>query len=281
MASPFPGMDPHLEQHWGDVHHRLITYARDALQTVLPDDLRARVEERVFVEAPDNSYRTIVADLLRVVEGTRRKRKKRLAATAPPLAEPLIVLSEEEVTQGFIEIRDASAGHRLVSVIEVLSPANKVPGEGQEKYLQKRQELREARVSLVEIDLVRSGRRPLPVSLGSLPSSFRTTYQVWVRRGWELIKVEIYRAPLRERLPVIRIPLRQTDADVPLDLQALIDACYRNGGYEADIDYKSDPYPPLDPGDARWADALLRKAGLRSRRRSSRAKRSNGRGRRS
>src|SRR5207302_3140622 len=137
------------------------------------------------------------------------------------VAQPLIVMSEEEVTQGFIEIRDASAGHRLVTVIEVLSPANKVPGEGQEKYLQKRQELREARVSLVEIDLVRTGKRPLPVSPESLPPSFRTTYHVWVRRGWQLIKAEIYRVPLRERLPVIRIPLRQTDTDVPLDLQAL------------------------------------------------------------
>ena len=32
MASPFPGMDPYLEQFWGDVHHALITYARDQLQ---------------------------------------------------------------------------------------------------------------------------------------------------------------------------------------------------------------------------------------------------------
>jgi uncharacterized protein DUF4058 len=72
---------------------------------------------------------------------------------------------------------------------------------------------------------VRTGKRPLPVSLGGLPSSFRTAYQVWVRRGWELIKVEVYRLPLHERLPVIRIPLRQTDADAPLDLQPMIDAC--------------------------------------------------------
>jgi hypothetical protein len=258
------------------VHHRFITYASDALQKVLPTDLRARVEKRVYVEAPENGCRPIVPDV-RIIEGPPRKGKKVPAATALALAEPLVVLTEDEVAQGFIEIQDASAGHRLVTVIEVLSPANKVPGEGQEKYLQKRQELREARVSLVEIDLVRTGKRPLPVSLGGLPLSFRTPYQTWVRRGWELIKVEIYRLPLRERLPVIRIPLRHTDSDVPLDLQALIDACYRNGGYEADIDYQADPYPPLDPGDARWAEALLRKAGRRSRPRSQRSKRSNNR----
>jgi hypothetical protein len=121
-------------------------------------------------------------------------------------------------------------------------------------------------VSLVEIDLIRAGTRPLPVPVDDLPPPFRTSYQVWTRRGWELLKVEIYRVPLRERLPVIRIPLRQTDADVPLDLQALIEECYRNGKYEDDIDYQVDPYPPLDPSEARWADALLRKLGRRPRR---------------
>ena len=72
---------------------------------------------------------------------------------------------------------------------------------------------------------------------------------------------------------MIRIPLRQTDADVPLDLQALIEECYRNGHYEDDINYQVDPYPPLDPEDARWADALSRKLGRRSRRQSRRRRR--------
>jgi hypothetical protein len=210
---------------------------------------------------------------VRVLERPQRKGKPGAAPPALAVAEPLIVLLDEEVTQGCIEIRYASSGHRVVTVIEVLSPANKVPGEGHEKYLQKRRELRDGRVSLVEIDLVRSGTRPLPVSLDSLPPPFRTPYHIWVRRGWELLKVEIYRVPLRERLPVIRIPLRQTDADVPLNLQALIDECYRNGHYEDDIDYQVDPYPTLDRQDARWADTHLRKLGRRSRHRPRRPRR--------
>ena len=40
MNSPFPGMDPYLERHWGDVHQALVTYIRDQLQPSLPDDLR-------------------------------------------------------------------------------------------------------------------------------------------------------------------------------------------------------------------------------------------------
>lgn len=41
-------MDPYLEAHWGDVHARFIAYASDQLQSKLPSDLRARVQERVF-----------------------------------------------------------------------------------------------------------------------------------------------------------------------------------------------------------------------------------------
>jgi len=46
--SPFPGMDPYLEDHWRSVHHRLITYMGDQLQSVLPPAFRVEVEERVF-----------------------------------------------------------------------------------------------------------------------------------------------------------------------------------------------------------------------------------------
>ena len=74
------------------------------------------------------------------------------------VAEPLIIhLPDEEVSQGFIEIIDVSSGNRLITVIEFLSPSNKQPGEGQEKYLQKQRELKAGQVSLVEIDLTRTG----------------------------------------------------------------------------------------------------------------------------
>src|SRR5207253_5915990 len=48
--SPFPGMDPFLEQDWLDVHSALVTYIRDQLQDQLPQDLCARMESRVLVE---------------------------------------------------------------------------------------------------------------------------------------------------------------------------------------------------------------------------------------
>jgi hypothetical protein len=151
----------------------------------------------------------------------------------------------------------------VITVIEVLSPSNKAPGAGQNRFLRKRQELLDAHVTLVEIDLLRGGERLLPVPIERLPDAYRTPYQVCVRRGWQPTSVEIYRLPIQERLPAIRVPLRPSDQDAPLDLQALIDQCYRDGDYEEDIDYQQEPDPRLTGPDARWADALLRKKALR------------------
>jgi hypothetical protein len=262
MKSPFPGMDPYLEQHWLDVHHRLITYACDQLQPRLPRDLRARVEERVFVEAPEGEVRSVYPDV-QVVEHGRPQPPGAATVASPAVAQPLVIhLSDEPVSQGCIEIVNAASGNRVITLIEFISPANKVPGDGQDLYLRKQREARAARVSLVEIDLTRTGRRVFSCPAGRIPPSHRTTFQICVRRGWKSDQFEVYRAPLAERLPVIGIPLRETDADAPLDLQALVDLCYQNGRYD-DLDYHAEPVPPLDPADAAWANELLRGKGLR------------------
>jgi hypothetical protein len=233
MKSPFPGMDPYLETHWGDVHQSVITYIRDWLQPRLPSDLRARMQEREYIANEAEN-----GDL--------------------PSAKPLLIrLDIEPVTEGYVEIIDVESGHRVVTAIELLSLANKRAGKGQRLYLKKRKDQQTAGVNTVEIDLVRSGKRVLTVVAEQIPPSDRTTYQVCVWRGSRPNLVEVYRVPLRERLSVISIPLRPADPDVPLDLQPILEQCYRNGGYD-DIDYTAEPDPPLPVGDAKWADTLLR-----------------------
>jgi hypothetical protein len=262
MKSPFPGMDPYLEQHWSDVHSSLVIYSRDRLQPRLAGDLRARVEERVFVETEEGQYRTIYPDV-RVVETSRGSSPA--AASEPGIAveDPLVVeFGDEPATQGYIEIVDAASGNRVITVIEFISPSNKMRGEGRDLYLKKRREVMRAGASLVEIDLTRAGYRDLPLPPGRFPRSHQTTYQAGVRRSWKPTQYEIYRVPLRQPLPTIRIPLRPTDADVPLELQAIIEQCYENGRYDS-LDYRVPPEPPLDPDDAAWADELLRAAGRR------------------
>jgi Protein of unknown function (DUF4058) len=264
MHSPFPGMNPYLEQYWGDIHQRLIIYSSDALQKQLPGDLRARVGERVFVEPEEGKPRDIVPDV-RVVERGRRAEPGARASNGIALADPLIIRfdQDEPIRQGFIEIIDIKSGRRVVTVIEILSPSNKVAGPGRELYLKKQEELREGRVSLVEIDLLRVGRRVLTAPFEMIPEGHRTPYAACARRGWKPLEIEYYRLPLRERLPAIAVPLRQTDHDVALDLQALIEKCYEEARYDDDIDYSEEPNPPLDKEHAQWADALLREHGRR------------------
>jgi hypothetical protein len=262
MKSPFPGMDPYLEKHWLDVHHRLATYACDQLQRKLPRDLRARIEERVFVEFDDlGQYRGIHPDV-RVIEHPRPDTVAQPPEGGVATAEPIVVqTADDPISQGYVEIVDASSGNRVVTVIEFVSPSNKVPGEGRDLYLRKQREVIRAKASLVEVDLTRAGQRCLAAKMTQIPPQYHATYMACVTRGWKWGSSEVYSLPLHESLPAIRIPLRQTDPDVSLDLQALIDQCYENGGYDT-IEYHEPVQPPLEPADAAWAKEWLRSKGI-------------------
>jgi hypothetical protein len=264
-------MDPYLERHWGDVHQALVTYIRDQLQSALPVDLRARMQERVYIESPGARHEYYPD--VRVVERPRRPAAGGRTAVAEPAsttraddgaptpAEPIVIhLDTEPITEGYIEIVDVKSGHRVITSIEVLSPANKHAGDGQRLFLQKREDMTRAGVNTVDIDLVRAGDQVLMIAREQNPPSHRTDYQICVWRASQPGSVLVYRAPLRERLPVISIPLRPDDRDALLDLQLVLDQCDRNGGYD-DIDYADEPEPRLKKADAEWADALLRKQG--------------------
>jgi Protein of unknown function (DUF4058) len=155
-----------------------------------------------------------------------------------------------------IEIRNCRT-RELVTVIEVLSPANKQPGSDRRQYLNKRQALMESRVHLVEIDLLRGGPR-LPVE--DLPPC---DYYVLVSRAEERPQVGIWPLGLHDPLPRIPIPLRGPDPDSELNLQQALHRAYDAGGYRAYI-YSGAPTPPLSEVDAAWADELLRAAGSAS-----------------
>jgi hypothetical protein len=259
-------MDPYLEAHWRDVHARLIIYASDALQGVLPKSLRARVEERVLLETPQGIGDHPLYPDVRVVEYTAKRGLDAQSVAGVSVAEPLLVAVEAEpATETFLEIIDRESGNRVITVIEFLSPSNKSPGPNREQYLRKQREVCASDANLVEVDLNRFGTHTLAFPLAHLKSSFRTPYMTCVRRAARRGQADVYPMPLWERLPVIKIPLRPGDADVPLDLQALIDQCYRNGAYEGTLNYGSEPDPPLVGADETWAARHLYEKGLRPR----------------
>jgi hypothetical protein len=223
----------------------------------LPEDRREYYPDVRVIERPRPSSAGGTTAVAEPISVTRNE------AAGLAAAEPILIhLDVEPVTEGYIDIVDVKSGYRVITSIEVLSPANKHAGQGQQLFRQKRADMQRAVVNLVEIDLLRGGDRVLMIPSEQIPPSHRSDYQICVWRASQPSEVAAYKAPLRERLPVIRVPLRPTDPDAPLDIQAAVDQCYRNGGYD-DIDYSGEPEPRLKKDDAAWADGLLKQQGRR------------------
>jgi Protein of unknown function (DUF4058) len=253
--SPFPGMDPYLEQYWGDVHHRLCTYSCDFIRHSLPQGLIARIDEQTLIEVQPEPPRRVIPDV-RVIEHGEGG-EGGVAVMAPPIVadEATIIDRDDPIVEGFVQIIDTRSGGRVVTVIEFTSPANKA-GFGRRKYLQKQEELLAAGVNLVEVDLIRSGPWII-VAPESKVAPLLGTFHVCVTRGVRIMRHEVYANRLTDRLPKVRIPLRPTDTDAILDLQAVMNQVYENGSYGYDVDYSKSPVPPLPQGEADWARSIL------------------------
>lgn len=254
--SPFPGMDPYLEAHWRDVHTSMMTYIRDQIQEQLPYDLVARVEETVSVDYEDSS-RSIAPDVRVVEDFDDAVLGDQTVSVA--VAEPLLVLEEVRQIARHVQILDVSSGERVVTAIEVLSPTNKLTPSGREDYCRKQQDYLDARINLVEIDLLRGGEYVLAAALKKIPQAKRRPYMMSVQCR---TITKLFGASLREPLPVIPIPLRPTDREVSLNLQQIIDLVYARGRY-VKLSYQSDPEPAFSPEDSPWVDQLLREQGRR------------------
>jgi hypothetical protein len=174
----------------------------------------------------------------------------------------VIPIPDEKRTERHIEIIDPNSGNRVVTAIELLSPANKIDDAGRRAYRQKQVDYIQGLVNLVEIDLIRTGHFVSAVPESSLPAAYRNCYLVCVRRVARPSRAELFRASIREPLPNIPVPLRPHDRDVVLQLQPLIDQCYRRGRY-ASIDYRRRLAPPPSAADEQWMNQLLGEKGLR------------------
>jgi hypothetical protein len=263
QRGPFPGMDPWLEEQWGDVHHRIVQYGCDQIAQRLPDGLFAAVEETVYVVGYDTEplrrWRARPdAGVFETPTGAGGRRGE-AEASATSLAEPVrLRIIEQRVVEGHIEIRRIGGDEPLVTAIEVVSRTNKIDRRGRLAYVEKRESFYDAGVNVVEIDLLREGEPLIDVPWDRLAPELITPYKACVRRAPPAeSEVEYFPLRLRERLPRIGIPLRPEDADVPLDLQAPIDEAYRIGRYAGRLDYGRPPRPAPSADDAAWAAELV------------------------
>jgi hypothetical protein len=253
MPSPFPGMNPYLEQDdvWEDFHASLIPTLRELLERGIPADYIVKIETRLYIHELGDEERHFLgrADVAVATQTAQRATTAARALKAPLyLRLPDVDIHREH----FLEIRDRR-DRRLVTVIEVLSPTNKTPGPDRDQYLAKRREILGSRTHLVEIDLRRGGVRP---SLQGLPDC---DYYVLVSRYLDRPDVAVWPQSLRDPLPTIPVPLSEPSELVSLDLQQALHQAYDAANYGKYI-YADRPQPPLRPSDAAWAEQIAAKA---------------------
>lgn len=227
MPSPFPGMDPYLENPklWPTFQQQFTTCLYQVLLPGLVDRYRARVGRRTY-------------------------------STEQPLFTSIL---REQHAEDYIEIR-RHADNKLITLIDMANPTNKLLNQGREQYLEKRKEARAQSANIVEVDLVLEGKPLLEYSRDGLPE---WDYAVTLTRAVAPDRFEIYTATLAKRLPRCKIPLAGDDRDVVLDLQSVFARCYDQGNLRSLIDYTKDPPVPLRDGDRKWLTELLIQQKLR------------------
>ncbi|QEH36321.1 hypothetical protein OJF2_48820 [Aquisphaera giovannonii] len=249
MPSPFPGMNPYLEREdvWPDFHHRLIDRMAEAIADQVDPRYLVKIEEHLYVqESPELPHRAGPRADIGV------KRGEGAVGQGPGLAlleaPARITIPWPDVEhQAYLEIRDR-ASRELVTVLELLSPANKVRHRGQ--HVRERDQVIVSTSHLVEIDLLRGGE-PMPS-----PDRPACVYSVVVSRADRRPEADFWPIRLREPLPIIPIPLREPDRDATLDLQDLLHRVHEAGRYARYI-FDSQPSPPLSAEDAEWARGIV------------------------
>jgi hypothetical protein len=211
MPSPFPGMNPYLEQDdvWHDFHKKIIPAIAERLVAQVRPKYIVKIDEHVYVHEiePDAAARRFLGRADLSVASAERVSPSTGGRAASSVAEASVEvrLPADDVERlAFVEIRDRR-NRELITVIEVLSPANKRPGADRELYLNKRREILGGPVHLVEIDLLRTAR-PLP--LLERPDC---VHSILVSRSEERPYARFWPIALQDRLPIFPVPLTAAD----------------------------------------------------------------------
>lgn len=257
MPSPFPGMDPYLEDSalWPGLHQSLITYIRDTLTPAVRPEYSARIGKRVYVVQPQ---RSIIPDVTLLQQPTPQPIPAGTASAVQSIdiIDPFIVgFQPIEYREPYIDIVHNTSGD-VVTVIEVLSPADK-SGEDHNRYHQKREEILHSHTHLVEIDLLSQGQHSIAVPKSALINLPLWRYIISVSRvETRAQQAEVYPIALKQSLPGFRIPLQAPDPDTAINLQAVFDQSYDNGGYAGFIDYDKPPNVPIPMAEREEALAV-------------------------
>jgi hypothetical protein len=247
-------MDPYLEMppYWADFSPGFLAEMRNALLVQLLPRYEVRIDEYLFVSHEEIRRHRVKPDLTVSATPAWQPGTEQATALAEPISVELDYPDIEPRTQRHLELVHRATG-QVVTVVELLSPTNKAPGaDGLDAYLEKRAEFLASRCHLIELDLLRGGRR-LPMA-GDLPPG---DYYAFVGRVGRRPRCQIIGWPLRAALPTIPIPLLPGDPEATLNLQAAFRAAYDPSLYDRRLPYNRPLQPPLNPADQPWVAELL------------------------
>lgn len=264
MPSPFPGMNPYLENPklWQQIHKRLIVEIANAMNPKIRPKYRIEIEERVYETNPSNGDSLLVGipdDV--VVQATAKSSpspESNIAVVAPLPSQPIkVTLSlPTKVKEWYLEVKEVASGE-VITAIAIISPKNKAAGSGRKSYENKRQKILTSLTNLIEIDLLRRGKKMVA------DITRKSYYHILVSRSRDRPQADLYAFNLREPIPAIPLPLAEGELEPTIDLQELLNSVYDCGSYDLVIDYKNEPIIPLAKGDRSWADELLKQQKLR------------------
>lgn len=256
MKSPFPGMDPYLESPWlwHGVHLALIYQIQVGLAPQVAPRYYVAVEERVYLSAQNPDSLVGLPDVAVIGESEppqQRKSREAPAVYEQPLTVELVV--PVPVRERYLEIREVGTDV-VITVIEILSPSNKAPGEGRNIYADKRRQVLASYTGFVEIDLLRAGEH---FDLGQIPSAH---YRILISRAWERPRAQVYAFNLSQPLPSIPVPLRRDETEPSVNLNDIVHQVYDTARYDLRIDYQRALDPSLEGAWAEWARGTLQEA---------------------
>lgn len=248
-------MDPWLEHPalWPDVHNSLIAAIRDALTPLVVPRYYIALERRCYLLKPDDLVLVGVPDVALAARSGRMPAadRQRERETDPISVLDVEVPMGDEVGENFLEIHEVTT-RKLVTVLELLSPVNKLHLKGREDYTRKRDDIFRSQTSLVEIDLLRDGE-PMPL----VTKAARTDYRVLVSRGHHRPRATLYSFGLRSPMPSIPVPLSAGEPEPQLELGQVFHQLYTRARFDLRLDYAQDPVPSLGAEDQVWAKARI------------------------
>jgi hypothetical protein len=249
MLNPFPGMNPYLEhpELWHQVHNRLIVGIADAIANQIAPRYRVAIEQRIYQSFDDPQSLVGIADVGIKPDVWQADRIPEVFGSVSTLIKPerVQIPVPWEVKERYLEVREV-ATKELITVIEILSPANKRSGEGRSLYVAKRTKILSPLTHLIELDLLRSGK---PMAMTGAGESH---YRILVSRAGDRPHADLFRFDLQQAIPDFPVPLRPESTEAIVDLQSVLNEVYQRARFDLSIDYSEDPLPKLSENDLRW-----------------------------